>query len=118
LGQFDSLFNLNSDVPLPTWQGIEWLLEDYGLSRQEEKSWDLIYNRLQDSTWSNEALVAVKSNGHFCNCPRRFLWAPDALISSVEYNWPMIPDLFDTATNCTAAYQEFFRSHQDHTDPV
>jgi hypothetical protein len=62
--------------------------------------------------------TAVRSNGHFCNCPRRFLWAPDALISSVEYNWPKIPGLFDTATNCAAAYQDFFHSHQEHTDPV
>jgi hypothetical protein len=118
LDHFDSLLDLNSDVPLPTWQRIEWLLEDYGLSRRKEKSWDLIYKRFQDSTWSNEAPVAVRPNGHFCNCPRHFLWAPDALINNVEYNWPMIPGLFDTAANCVAAYQELFVVHQDHTDPL
>jgi hypothetical protein len=36
----------------------------------------------------------------------------------VEYNWPKIPGLFDTATNCAAAYQDFFRSHQEYTDPM
>ena len=30
----------------------------------------------------------------------------------------MIPSLFDTIANCATAYQEFFCSHQDHTDPV
>jgi hypothetical protein len=118
LGHYACLLDLNSEVPLPTWQGIEWLLEDYGLSRREEKSWDLVYKRLQDSSWSTEAPAAVRSNGHFCNCPRRFLWAPDALISSVEYNWPKIPGLLDIATNYAAAYQDFFRSHQEHIDPV
>jgi hypothetical protein len=60
----------------------------------------------------------VRSNGHFCECPRRFLWAPDALIDSVEYNWLIIPGQFDTAVNCTLAYQQFFQVHQGHTDPV
>jgi hypothetical protein len=84
----------------------------------EEKSWDLVYRRLHDSTWSIDAPMAVKSTGHFCNCPRRFLWAPDALIDSVEYNWPKIPGQFDTAAHCAAAYLAFFQIHKDHTDPV
>jgi hypothetical protein len=94
------------------------LLEDYGLSRTEEKSWDLVYRRLHDSTWSIQAPTVVQSNGHFYNCPRRFLWAPDALISSVEYNWPKILGQFDTAPHCAAASLEFFQVHKDHTDPV
>jgi hypothetical protein len=73
LGHYACLLDLNSEEPLPTWQGIEWLLEDYGLSRREEKSWDLVYKRLQDSSWSTEAPAAVRSNGQFCNCPRHFL---------------------------------------------
>jgi hypothetical protein len=118
LGLYDSLIDPDSALPLPTWKGIEWILEDYGLSRHEEKSWDLIYQRVRDSTWSQEAPASVRSNGHFCDCPRRFLWAPDALIDSVEYNWPIIPGQFDTAANCTLAYQQFFQVHQGHTDPV
>jgi hypothetical protein len=30
----------------------------------------------------------------------------------------MIPNLFDTALNCAATYQQFFLAHLDHTDPV
>jgi hypothetical protein len=111
LGRYDSLIDLDSAIPLPTWKGIEWILEDYGLSRHEEKSWDLIYQRVQDSTWSQEAPALVKSNGHFCDCPRRFLWAPDALINSVEYNWPIILGQFDTAATYALAYQQFFQVH-------
>jgi hypothetical protein len=118
LGRYESLIDPDSAIPLLTWKGIEWILEDYGLSRHEEKSWDLIYQRVRDSTWSQEAPASVRSNGHFCECPRHFLWAPDALIDSVEYNWPIIPGQFDTAANCTLAYQQFFQVHQGHTDPV
>jgi hypothetical protein len=118
LGHYDCLLDRDSSVPLPTWQGITWLLEDYELSRNEEKSWDLVYRRLYDSTWSIDAPTAIKSNGHFCNCPRRFLWAPDALIDSMEYNWSKIPGQFDTAAHCAVAYLAFFQVHKDHTDLV
>jgi hypothetical protein len=118
LGRYESLIDPDSAIPLLTWKGIEWILEDYGLSKHEEKSWDLIYQRVRDSTWSQEAPTSVRSNGHFCDCPRRFLWAPDALIDSVEYNWPIILGQFDTAANCTLAYQQFFQVHQGHTNPV
>jgi hypothetical protein len=37
LGHYDSLIDPDSAIPLPTWKGIEWILEDYGLSRHEEK---------------------------------------------------------------------------------
>jgi hypothetical protein len=117
LGRYESLLDTPS-IPLPTWEGITWLLEDYGLTRREEKSWDLVYQRVRDATWTQDAPVSVQSNGHFCNCARRFLWAPDALIDSVEYNWPIIPGQFDTAQGCTLAYQQFFEVHQGHTDPV
>jgi hypothetical protein len=46
LGCYDSLIDPDSAIPLPTWKGIKWILEDYGLSRHEEKSWDLIYQRV------------------------------------------------------------------------
>ena len=84
-GHYESLIDTAS-VPLPTWEEIEWLLEDYGLSRTEEKSWDLVYQRVRDSTWTQDASDSVRSNGHFCDCARKFLWAPDALIDSVKYN--------------------------------
>jgi hypothetical protein len=118
LGHYKSLLDPDSEFPLPSWKGIEWLLEDYGLTHREEKSWDLVYQRVRDSSWSQEAPMAVKSSGHFCDCSRRFLWAPDALISSVEYNWPVIQGLFDTSSNCALAYQQFFQVHQEHTNPV
>jgi hypothetical protein len=84
LGYYESLLDPDTELPLPSWKGIEWLLEDYGLTRREEKSWDMVYQRVRDSSWSQEALVAVKSSGHYCDCSRRFLWTPDALIDSVE----------------------------------
>lgn len=60
----------------------------------------------------------MKSNGDFCNCSRHFLWAPDALIDSVQYNELVILGQFDTVANCALAYQQFFQVYQRHTDPV
>ena len=38
LGNYLGLFDNEAVFPLPTWTAIEWLLEDYGLSRKEERS--------------------------------------------------------------------------------
>ena len=118
LGNYASLFDNEAVFPLPTWTAIEWLLEDYGLSRREERSWDLIYKEIVNVNWTDAAPEAVRTNGHFCDCKRRFKWAPDSLIDSVEYNWPLIPGQFDTALNCATAYEGFWQIHHTHTDPV
>jgi hypothetical protein len=76
----------NQDVPLPSWHGIEWLLEDHGLSMMEEKSWNLLYHQVRDSSWKVNPPLAVSTNGHFSNFAWRYSWAPDALLNSVKYN--------------------------------
>ncbi len=119
LGNFESLFDHEYEKPLPTWRALNWILEDYGLSRGEEYSWDLVYKKLVDATWSRNPPPAVMADAHFCNqCDRRFKWAPDATIDSVEYNWPLIPGQFDTSENCAEAYSAFCEKHKNHTDPV
>lgn len=38
LGNYASLFDHPSEEPVPSWKAIEWLLEDYGMSRVEDKA--------------------------------------------------------------------------------
>ena len=119
LGNYDNLFDFDYEKPLPTWRAMRWILEDYGMSRGEEWSWPKIYKKVVDDTWSHTPPLAVRSNGHFCReCDRRFKWAPEDTIDSVEYNWPIIPGQFDSAPNCAEAFLAFWEKHHKHTDPV
>ena len=36
LGQYHKMFDRPQEVPVPTWEALSWLLEDYGLSRSED----------------------------------------------------------------------------------
>ena len=115
LGNYQGLFDNDAIFSLPTWNAIEWLLEDYRLSQMEERSWDLVYKKVMDVNWTEVAPEAVRKNAHFRNCKRRFNWASNNLIDSVEYNWPLIPSQFDTALNYASAYEDFWQKHHHHT---
>lgn len=41
LGQYHKLFDNPSEEPVPTWEAISWLLEDYGLLRTENVPTDI-----------------------------------------------------------------------------
>lgn len=120
LGQYDNLFNMELEKPLPTWEAFEWLLEDYGggVQQDEEVCYDRLYKEQLEETYQEEVPEAVKMNGHFCDCPRRYKWDPNALIDSKEYNWPVIEGNFTTPVECAVAYERFFEQHKEHTDPV
>ena len=123
LGHYESLFDDPTEIPIPSWKAIEWLLEDYGQSRTEVRSWDLVYKQLLNDqelvNWTVQPPVAVATNAHYCSLePRRFKWDPEATIDSVEYNWPIIPGQFDSAEACAEAYGSYFARHKTHTDPV
>ena len=117
LGQYENLFDLPTEKPIPSWKAISWLLEDYGLSRTEEVPADIHYRRVSRQ-WSAVPPVAVSSHPHFCDCPRRCKWNPFATLSSLEYNWPLIPGPKSTAAECKATYGRFFQDHIHHCDPV
>jgi hypothetical protein len=76
LGRYDSLIDPDSAIPLPTWKEIEWILEDYGLSRHEEKSCNctLAYQQFfqvhQGHTDPVCFRVAVFCNFLHCMCAR------------------------------------------------
>jgi hypothetical protein len=118
LGRYYAMYrDFEMERPIPSWEALRWLVEDYGESVIEDFPWDLQY--LEESVnWTLEPPPAVLTNGQFCNCPRRYLWKPTATIDSVEYNWPVIPGQFNTFTDCANAYQAFHEAHIHHTDPV
>lgn len=117
LGQYAHMFDSPIQEPIPTWNVISWIAEDYGLSRTEEMSTDIYYRRISRQ-WPTEPLVNVANHPHFCPCPRRCKWNPSATLSSVEYNWPLIPGQKTTAAECKATYNQFFQDHIHHRDPV
>lgn len=119
LGQYDALFDHKEEVPFPTWKALEWILEDYGVSRKGWRQWDKIYPRLS-AQWPITMPVAVATNPHLCplKCARRYKWAPWAKLDTIPYNWPQIPGSFSSYQECSEAYRAFFEAHRHHTDPL
>ena len=119
LGHYYELFDAEGEQPVPTWPALAWILEDYGLSRTETTSADLVYKRISGA-WTFEPPPAVQAHSRFCPCARRHKWPPTATIASVEYNWPQIQGApgFNTPAQCKEAYQRFFEAHRTHHDPV
>ena len=117
LGQYERMFDKPEEEPVPTWTAITWLLEDYGLSRNEDVPADIHYRRISRH-WSPNPPPAVSNHPNFCACPRRQKWDPQATLHSVEYNWPIIPGPKATADQCQTTYRNFYEAHIRHLDPV
>ena len=84
LGKYEALFKNPIEQPVPTWEAFDWLIEDNGYLCKEKKCYDLLYAEELKDSYQEEAPEAVKKNGHFCDCPRRYRWNPEALIDSKE----------------------------------
>ena len=65
LGQYAQMFDSPSEEPIPTWNAIAWLLEDYGLSRIEEVPADIHLRRIS-RRWPENPPVSVACHPHFC----------------------------------------------------
>ena len=121
LGNYFALFDSEIEVPIPSWKAFEWILEDVGQSRQistrPEESHDVVYRKICHG-WSPTPPVTVTNDPRFCDCPRRWKWPPQALIDSLEYNWPIIPGSFVTYQDCYESYMQFSYAHREHQDPV
>ena len=121
LGNYSALFDFDIEEPIPSWKAFEWIFEDVGLSRQintrPEEAHDVVYRRICHG-WSPTPPVTVTNDPRFCDCPRRWKWPPQALIDSLEYNWPVIPGNFMTAQDCYESYMQFSYEHREHQDPV
>lgn len=121
LGEYEALFDEDVEQPIPTWKALEWILEDVGQSRQvstdPSQSHDKVYRRIC-AGWSREPPLNVRNDLRFCNCPRRYKWPTNALVDSLEYNWPLIPGSFMTPQDCNVAYMQFSFDHRQHRDPV
>ena len=48
---------------------IDWVLKDYGPSREETKPWNVIYRSISRQ-WTSELPRIVKLDPRFCDCPR------------------------------------------------
>lgn len=121
LGNYAALFDSDIEEPIPSWKAFDWIFEDVGLSRQistrPEDAHDVVYRRICHG-WSPTPLVTVTNDPRFCDCPRRLKWPPQALLDSLEYNWPVIPGTFLTAQDCHESYMRFSYEHREHQDPV
>jgi hypothetical protein len=78
-------------VSIISWETIDWVLKDYGPSREEIEPWDATYWRILRQ-WTSKPPPVVKLDPRFCDCPRRHKWDSNATIDSVEYNWPLFPE--------------------------
>lgn len=87
------------------------------MSRTEEVSTNIHYRHVSRQR-SAVPPVAVSNHPHFCDCPRRCKWNPSATLSSLEYNWPLIPGPKSTAAECKATFGKFFQDHIHPYDPV
>ena len=85
---------------------------------KEDKYYDRLYAEELKDNYQEEAPEAVKRNGHFCDCLRRYRWNPEALINSKEYNLLVIPSTFTTSMECATAYNAFFEAHKVHTNLI
>ena len=121
LGNYAALFESDVEEPIPSWKAFDWIFEDVGLSRQistrPEDAHDVVYRRICHG-WSPTPPVTVTNDPRFCDCPRRYKWPPQALIDSLEYNWPIIPGSFLTYQECYESYMQFSYAHREHQDPV
>ena len=121
LGNYPALFDYDIEEPIPSWRAFEWIFEDVGLSRQistrPKEAHDIVYRRICHG-WSPTPPVTVTNDPRFCDCPRRCKWPPQALLDSLEYNWPVIPGSFVTHQDCYESYMQFSYAHREHQDPV
>lgn len=93
-GHYPAMFDdINVERPVPSWKALEWLGEDYGLSRKEKVPYDKVYLKISEK-WQINPPPSVSINVHFCRCPRRYKWDPKTTLDSIEYNWPIIPDSY------------------------
>lgn len=121
LGNYSALFESEIEEPIPSWKAFDWIFEDVGLSRQistkPDEAHDVVYRTICHG-WSPTPPVTVTNDPRFCDCPRRWKWPPQALIDSLEYNWPIIPGSFLTPRDCYESYIQFSYAHREHQDPV
>ena len=121
LGDYEALFDEDVEQPIPSWKALEWILEDVGQSRQvstdPSQSHDKVYRRIC-AGWSRGPPLNVRNDLRYCDCPRRYKWPTNALVDSLEYNWPLIPGSFVTPQDCHVAYMQFSLAHRQHRDPV
>lgn len=115
LGHYQELFGDEQEQLVPTWPTLAWILEDYGFQRTKFVATDLIDNQ-GSGPWSFEVPPIVQIHPQFCLCKRKHKWSPNAIIASVEYNWPKLQGApgFNTPTQCREAYQKLFKAHWNH----
>ena len=121
IGNYEAMFTHPSEQPVPTWEAINWLFRDVGLSRviptETAESHDRVYARISKG-WGPLPPLAVTMDPRFCACRRRYKWSPSATIDSLEYNWPIVPGPFRNPAECANSYWRFFLEHKAHQDPV
>lgn len=97
LGNYSTHFDFDIEEPILGWKAFDWIFEDVGLPRQintrPEEAQDVVYMKICYG-WSPTPPNIVTNDPWFCHCLRCCKWWPQALIDSLEYNWPIIPIFF------------------------
>jgi hypothetical protein len=107
VGKMDAVFETDEEKQfhVPTWKALEWLVEDFGMTRTLRIIEDKQY-QMSSGAWQEGVPLGVSSDPRFCTLgPRRGKWSPEATIESTNYNWMMIEGSFSTWENCAATYQ-------------
>ena len=99
---------------ISTWRALEWLVEDFGMTRTIRIAEDRQY-QLVLGGWPEGVPQSVTSDPRYCNLgERQGKWLPDATIDSTNYNWLVIAGSFET----WSSYNQHYELHKDHEDPV
>lgn len=121
LDDYEALFKRYVEQPIPSWKASEWILEDVSQSRQTSTNPNQFHDKVYRRTcaeWSKEPPLSVKNDQRFCKCPRRYKWPINALVGTLEYNWPLILGSFINRQDCHHSYMQFSFEHHQHRDPV
>ena len=120
VGHMEAVFvtALENEYSVPTWQALEWLVEDFGMTRTIRLAEDRQY-QLVSGSWPEGVPISVSTDPRYCAMgQRRGKWSPDATLESTNYNWPVIGGQFNTWDECAASYHHHYMLHKDHQDGV
>jgi hypothetical protein len=120
LGKMDAVFETEEEKQyhIPTWKALEWLVEDFGMTRTLRIVEDRQY-QMTSGVWPKGVPLSISSDPHFCTLgPRCGKWSPEATIKSINYNWMLIEGSFSTWEDCATTYQRHYELHKDHEDGV
>jgi hypothetical protein len=120
VGHMDAVFEttLEKEYSVRTWQALEWLVEDFGMTQTIRIAEDRQY-QLASGNWLEGVPISVSTDPRYCAVgQRRGKWSLEATLESTNYNWPIIEGQFNTWEECAANYHHHYMLHKEHQDGV